>query len=140
MLIAAAAITDCLTSPTRVLAAQRSYPAELRGQWELPGGKVESGERPEDACRREIAEELGTNITLGEELGTWRLPNGCDMRVWWALASSEPTAGASHEQIRWCTADNILDLPWLAGDAALVRLLADRLAGPTGPAKPTNAG
>ncbi|AWE43197.1 hypothetical protein DDD63_11080 [Actinobaculum sp. 313] len=64
-LIVGAAIVDSLESPTRLLAAQRSYPQELAGRWEFPGGKVQSSENPENALLREIREELGCGIILG---------------------------------------------------------------------------
>ena len=56
--VVAAAIVDSLSAPTKLLACSRAYPQELRGQFELPGGKVEDGEDPTVALAREIAEEL----------------------------------------------------------------------------------
>ena len=49
----------------RLLLAQRRYPPDLAGLWELPGGKVEAGESPADALRRELREELGVTIAVG---------------------------------------------------------------------------
>ena len=56
--VVAAAIVDSLSEPTMLLACSRAYPQELRGQFELPGGKVEEGEDPTVALMREITEEL----------------------------------------------------------------------------------
>lgn len=129
-MIVAAALVDSLSSPTRFLAAQRSYPPELAGMWELPGGKVEPGESPEDACRREILEELGVSITLGARVvnpvgdGDWPIPPG-PMRVWLAVTEQSPRA-EDHMALRWCTADD-LDLPWLSGDIPLVAHLKERV-------------
>ena len=64
--VVAAAIVDSLTEPTKLLACSRAYPQELRGQFELPGGKVEDNEDPVEALTREIAEELGTRLTIGD--------------------------------------------------------------------------
>jgi 8-oxo-dGTP pyrophosphatase MutT (NUDIX family) len=65
VLVVAAAIVQA----GRVLAAQRSYPAELADCWEFPGGKVEPGEKPATALVREIREELGVDVAVHERLG-----------------------------------------------------------------------
>ena len=62
--VVAAAIVDSLSEPTMLLACSRAYPQELRGQFELPGGKVEDNEDPVHALAREIAEELGARVLL----------------------------------------------------------------------------
>lgn len=131
MLIAAAAITDSLAEPSQILAAQRSYPAALRGKWELPGGKVERGEPPAHAAVREIAEELGVDIKLGESLGTWPLGEGKEMIVWWAEAAGEPRAGTSHQQVKWCGAEELAELDWLKADIPLIKEITGRLMGPS---------
>ncbi|MFJ6097704.1 (deoxy)nucleoside triphosphate pyrophosphohydrolase [Williamsia muralis] len=53
----------------RLLLAQRTYPTEVAGLWELPGGKVEAGETREQALRRELGEELGIEVRVGRQLG-----------------------------------------------------------------------
>ncbi len=64
--VVAACIVDSLANPTRFLAARRSYPPALAGLFELPGGKVEREELPVDALFREIHEELGVELILGD--------------------------------------------------------------------------
>ena len=63
--VVAAAIVDSLEHPTVLLACSRAYPQELRGQFELPGGKIEEGEDAVAALEREIAEELGAHLRVG---------------------------------------------------------------------------
>jgi 8-oxo-dGTP diphosphatase len=62
VLVAAAVVIE----GGRVLLTQRKAGAHLEGKWEFPGGKVESGEDPRDALRRELREELGIDTVMGE--------------------------------------------------------------------------
>lgn len=63
VLVAACALID---PAGRVLMAQRPEGKELAGLWEFPGGKIEHGERPEDALVRELREELGIGVRSGD--------------------------------------------------------------------------
>ena len=127
-LVVGAVVVDDLRQPTRFLAAQRAYPAQLRGQWEFPGGKVEPGEAPQAALARELREELdivvkiGVEVTPNTPLSTWPLKPGLEMRVW--LVSTEHPEirpGTSHMQVKWVTSVQALDLNWLAPDLPIVR-------------------
>jgi 8-oxo-dGTP diphosphatase len=125
IVVVAAAITD--GTPPQVLAGQRSYPPELAGYWELPGGKVDVGERELDALTREVREELGVDIVVGARLGADLPIVGGDgvLRVWWArLAVGEPRA-LEHEEVRWISRDEAAALRWLPSDQPLVAALLD---------------
>lgn len=127
-LVVGAVVVDDLHQPMRFLAAQRAYPAQLRGQWEFPGGKVEPGEAPQAALVRELREELDIVVKIGVEvipdtpLSAWPLKPGLEMRVW--LVSTERpeiSPGTSHMQVKWVTPVQALDLNWLAPDLPIVR-------------------
>ncbi|MDO4665437.1 MAG: NUDIX domain-containing protein [Actinomycetaceae bacterium] len=66
--IVAAAIVDDPKNPTKILAAARAYPPELRGKLELPGGKQQTHETPTSALHREIAEELNITVRIHQEI------------------------------------------------------------------------
>ena len=135
VLVVGAALVDDLLTPTTLLAARRTEPPRLAGGWELPGGKVEPGEDPVEALHREIAEELGVEIELGEQLGgpdpfgTWPLPPAHRMRVWLArVVRGEPRPIEDHDLLRWLGPGRWLDVAWLPADLPIVLALRDHAA------------
>lgn len=113
----------------RLLVAQRSYPAELAGRWELPGGGVEAGEAEPRALVRECREELGADVRVGDRVGT-DLPLGRRvLRVYRAElvpGSPEPEA-REHRALRWVGPREVAALAWLDADRAVVAELLDVL-------------
>ncbi|MDT7727969.1 MAG: 8-oxo-dGTP diphosphatase [Actinomycetota bacterium] len=116
---------------TTLLAQQRAWPADAAGKWELPGGRVEPGESEVDALRRECAEELDVEISVGERVGPdVGLPGGKVLRIFAAgLADGEPRA-VEHLELRWLTSDQLVSVPWLPADELLLPDLRALLASP----------
>lgn len=129
---------DSLADPTSILAARRSAPEQFAGLWEFPGGKVEPGEAPEAALHRELREELGIEVRLGNELPAataagWPLNERATMRVWLAeICEGEPVPLEDHDELRWISladSDEALSLPWIPADFPIVRALLDSVTG-----------
>lgn len=117
----------------RLLAAQRSAPPELAGGWELPGGKVDPGEREEDALVRECREELDVDVRLTGRLeGEWPVPPSAVLRVWTASLTRGMPRPLEHAALRWLAPDDLYDVPWLEADYPLIPHLRAALSGQCG--------
>jgi 8-oxo-dGTP diphosphatase len=131
-LVVGAAVVDDLDAPTTLLAARRTLPASLAGGWELPGGKVEPGEAPEDALHRELAEELGVRVQVGAEVTPpdgdgWPLSPVHRMRVWLVrIVDGEPLPLEDHDAVRVLGPGEWFDVAWLPADVPVVRALTER--------------
>ncbi|AZI59376.1 (deoxy)nucleoside triphosphate pyrophosphohydrolase [Nakamurella antarctica] len=111
-----------------VLAARRTYPQSLAGKWELPGGKVEPGESDKSALVREMHEELGMAVEVGEQIGDdVALDVEKILRVYRVtLLAGEPLL-TEHDEVRWLRADQLGEVDWLPGDVVVLPALAAAL-------------
>jgi 8-oxo-dGTP pyrophosphatase MutT (NUDIX family) len=112
-----------------LLASRRTRPPEAAGRWELPGGKVEPGEDPGDALVREIAEELGCQVTVERWLeGEQAIDASHVLRAARCrLAGAEPRSGADHDELRWLAPEQLDDVDWLEPDRPFVDQLRETL-------------
>ena len=116
--VAAAVIRD----GDQVFATQRGYGA-YKDFWEFPGGKLEPGETAPQALVREIREELGAEITVGERLATVEhdYPDfHLSMDCFWAAVAAGELVLREHEAARWLGKDELESVPWLPADRELL--------------------
>lgn len=105
-----------------IFATQRGY-GEFKGGWEFPGGKIESGETPQQALKREIMEELDTEIAVGELIDTieYDYPNfHLSMDCFWCEVIRGELILKEAEDAKWLTREHLADVKWLPADVTLI--------------------
>ena len=113
----------------KLYATQRGYGA-WRDYWEFPGGKIESGEMPEEALCREIREELDTGIAVKEKITTieYDYPEfHLSMECFLAEVTEGSLVLKEHEAARWLGNDELDTVRWLPADQTIIELLKQRL-------------
>ena len=106
-------------------ATQRGY-GEFEGMWEFPGGKIEPGESQETALKREIQEELGVDITIGELLCTteYDYPTfHLTMHCYLCSVASGEIELREHKSAQWLTAETLDTVEWLPDDIEIIAML-----------------
>jgi 8-oxo-dGTP diphosphatase len=107
----------------RIFATQRGY-GDYKYGWEFPGGKMELGESPEEALKREIWEELETKIIVEHLVQTveYDYPKfHLKMHCFWCHIESGQLVLKEHEAARWLKPEDLDSVDWLPADKVVVK-------------------
>lgn len=121
-----------LVEGDRVLLTQRKAGTHLEGAWEFPGGKVEPGEDPKDALRRELEEEIGIDVDVGEivDVTFHRYPQKSVLLLFYEVqrnpGSPEPAA-LDVADVKWAGVQDLRDDLFPPADVAILTKVREKL-------------
>jgi len=122
-------VAAIIIKENKIFATQRGY-GEFKDWWEFPGGKIESGESPEEALKREIIEELDTEISVDKYLTTvdYDYPSfHLNMRCYICHIIKGKLELLEAEQAKWLTTKDIDTVNWLPADEIILREIVKNL-------------
>lgn len=112
-----------------IFATQRGY-GDFKDGWEFPGGKIQEGETPQDALKREIMEELDTEIEVGDLIETveYDYPEfHLSMDCFWCSIVKGDLVLKEHEAAKWLTKESLKDVDWLPADKSLIKRIIESI-------------
>jgi 8-oxo-dGTP diphosphatase len=120
-------VAAVITRGALILACRRANHKSLAGFWEFPGGKVEGDESDHQALARELKEELGVEVVIGEFIcKTSSDTSGIEIEMFTyfcELTSPPPTSSSDHDKLVWVSRENLADFEWPKLDVPVVEAL-----------------
>jgi 8-oxo-dGTP diphosphatase len=122
-------VAAVIVKDDKVLVCQRTRHQTMPLKWEFPGGKIETGEQPRDALRRELDEELGINAKIGEEVmrirHQYKTGNSVELRFYVVREYMGNLENRIFREIRWASRSELPSFDFLEADVELVKGLAE---------------
>ena len=122
-------VAAVIEKDAKVLVCQRTRHQTMPLKWEFPGGKIEEGEQPRDALRRELEEELGIHAKIGDEIARLQhtYPNGgsVELRFFIVREYEGEMENRIFRDLQWSATKDLASYDFLEADASLVKDLVE---------------
>jgi 8-oxo-dGTP diphosphatase len=122
-------VAALIVKNNEVLVCQRTRHQTMPLKWEFPGGKIEEGEQPRDALRRELEEELGIDATIGEEVARvrhdYKTGSSVELRFYLVQEFRGAIENRIFKDVRWSERAKLPSYDFLEADLKLVQDVAD---------------
>lgn len=118
-------VAAILHRENKVLIARKSRDA-LAGYWEFPGGKIQEGEQPEEALKRELREELSIEAVIGDYMTTseYTYPHiHIELSAYWATTDAQAFALTDHDAVEWVNREDLKDYQLAPADRPFLAYL-----------------